>query len=319
MSRLAVRFYDLHPPETDMYAEVLEGLQQMPRSISPKFFYDRRGSELFEAITETAEYYPTRTELSLLAEHGEEMAALLGRECLLLELGSGSSRKIRLLLDALQPYAYMPVDISRTFLRDAARELAAEYPDIQVHAICADYSHGLELPWCPEGVLRAAFFPGSSIGNFEPPQALRLLQHVAHTLGPGGHLLIGVDLQKESAILDRAYNDTAGLTAAFNRNLLVRINRELGADFNPDAFSHHAFYNNAAGRVEMHLISRVRQTVHIGKEHIDFYRGDGIHTENSYKYTIEGFQHLAHDAGFVPVQVWADEDELFSMHCLQVK
>lgn len=319
MNRLAVRFYDLHPPETDMYVEVLEGLMGMPRSLPPKYFYDRQGSELFEAITRTAEYYPTRTEVSLLERYGDEMAALIGQDGLLVELGSGSSRKIRLLLDALRPSVYMPVDISRDFLRDAARSLAREFPRIQVHAICADYSHALALLPCPKGMQVAAFFPGSSIGNFEPAQARQLLQHVAQAVGPGGHLIIGVDLQKDLAILDRAYNDSEGLTAAFNRNLLSRINRELGADFNPEAFSHHAFYNAAAGRVEMHLISCNRQTVHIGQEHIEFYRGDGIHTENSYKYTIDGFQRLAEEAGFTPTQVWTDEDRLFSVHCLQVR
>jgi dimethylhistidine N-methyltransferase len=318
MNNLAVHFYDLHPPATDMREEVLAGLSRKPRTLSPKFFYDRRGSELFEAITETPEYYPTRTELALLEHHGEEMAALLGRACLLVELGSGSSRKIRLLLDALQPAAYMPVDISRDFLLDAANELAADFPQVQVHATCADYSQGLELPWAPQELSRAAFFPGSSIGNFEPAQAQRLLHHVAQALGAGGHLLIGVDLQKPAQILERAYNDTQGLTAEFNLNLLRRINRELGADFDLDAFCHHAFYNAAAGRVEMHLISRARQQVHIGKQRIDFYRGDGIHTENSYKYTIEGFQRLAEAAGFAPLRVWTDEQNLFSVHCLRV-
>jgi len=319
MNSLAVHFYDLHPPQTDMRAEVLAGLTQRPRAISPKFFYDRRGSELFEAITETPEYYPTRTELALLERHGEEMAAMLGRAGLLVELGSGSSRKIRLLLDALQPAAYMPVDISRDFLLDAARELAADFPKVQVHATWADYSRGLELPWGPVAMPRAAFFPGSSIGNFEPAQAQRLLQHVAQALGPGGHLLIGVDLQKDPAIIARAYNDAQGLTAAFNLNLLARINRELGADFNLKGFSHHAFYNAAAGRVEMHLQSLARQQVHIARQRIDFHRGDTIHTENSYKYTLDGFRQLAEAAGFAPRRVWTDEGGLFSVHCLQVR
>lgn len=318
MSNLAMRFYDMHPPENDMLADVLAGLTNMPRTISPKYFYDRRGSELFEAITETPEYYLTRTELALLQQYGGEMAELVGRACLLVELGSGSSRKIRLLLDALQPAAYMPVDISRDYLLASARALAADFPRMQVLATCADYSSGLTLPWGPEGMPRAAFFPGSSIGNFEPEHARALLQHVAETLQQGGKLLIGVDLQKSSAILDMAYNDSQGLTAAFNLNLLARINRELGADFNLDAFRHHAFYNTAAGRVEMYLISMTTQQVHLGKQRINFFRGDGIHTENSYKYTIEGFQQIAVKAGFTPLKVWTDEDELFSVHCLQV-
>ena len=319
MNNLAVRFYDLNPPGGDMQREVIDGLLQSPRTIPPKYFYDRRGSELFEAITETPEYYPFRTELALLEEHGAEMATLLGSDCLLVELGSGSSRKIRLLLDALRPAAYMPVDISRDFLLAAASELAAEYPGLAVHATCADYSRGLELPYSPMELPRAAFFPGSSIGNFEPEQAQQLLQHVARALGPGGHLLIGVDLQKDRGVLNRAYNDAAGYTAAFNLNLLSHINRELGADFDLDGFRHCAWYNDIAERVEMHLVSNTIQQVSIGGQRFSFCRGDTIHTENSYKYTCEGFTQMAKAAGFEPVKIWTDEREYFSVHCLKVK
>ncbi len=318
MNYPAVRFYDLHPPKTDMLREVLDGLHKTPPMISPKFFYDERGSELFEAITETPEYYPFRSELSLLEEHGDEMAALLGNDGLLIELGSGSSRKIRLLLDALKPAAYMPVDISRDFLLRAAGDLALEYPELEVHATCADYSRGLELPWSPEELPRAAFFPGSSIGNFEPAAAQRLLQHVAQALGSGGHLLIGVDLQKDYAVLHRAYNDEAGVTAAFNLNLLQRFNRELGADFALEQFSHNADYNAARGRIEMYLISDVEQQVTLGNEQLHFASGEAIHTENSYKYTVEGFLQMAGEAGFLPVKSWIDENHYFSVHCLKV-
>lgn len=318
MNNLAVRFHDLHPPSTDMYREVLDGLLQRPRIISPKFFYDHCGSELFEAITETPEYYLYRTELALLERHGEEMASLLGRDCLLLELGSGSSRKIRLLLDALRPAVYMPIDISRDFLLESASELAADYPGLEVHAICTDYSRGLELPYSTMALPRAAFFPGSSIGNFEPAQAQQLLKHVAHALGRGGHLLIGVDLQKDHTILNRAYNDAAGYTAAFNLNLLNHINRELGADFNLDCFRHCACYNSTAERVEMHLVSCCIQQVTIGDRRLSFCRGETIHTENSYKYTHEGFTQLAVAAGFEPVKTWVDERDYFSVHCLRV-
>jgi len=318
MNDMAIRFYDLHPPMADLREEVMAGLGRRPRALSPKFFYDRRGSELFEAITETEEYYPTRTELGLLEQHGGEMAALLGSDCLLVELGSGSSRKIRLLLDALSPAAYMPVDISRDFLVEAAKELAADFPGIDVHATCADYSSGLELPWCPEGLPRAAFFPGSSIGNFEPKQARQLLQHVARALGPDGHLLIGVDLQKDPDILNAAYNDAEGLTADFNRNLLRRINRELQGDFDLDTFHHRAFYNAAEGRVEMHLISARSQWVEVAGVPFQFANGEGIHTENSYKYTVEGFHKLAAAAGLDAVEVWTDSSDLFSVHCLRV-
>ncbi len=317
MSYPAVRFYDLHPPQIDMLHEVIEGLHQTPPRISPKFFYDQRGSELFEAITETPEYYPFRTELGLLEKHGEEMAALLGSNGFLIELGSGSSRKIRLLLDALRPAAYMPVDISRDFLLRAASDLAREYPELEVHAACADYSQGLKLPWSPQELSRAAFFPGSSIGNFEPEQAKRLLRHVAQALGNGGHLLIGVDLQKDPAILHRAYNDAIGVTAAFNLNLLQRINRELDADFDLEKFHHTADYNVAEGRVEMYLVSNSEQKVTIGGVQKNFAEGEAIHTENSYKYTVEGFLQLAAEAGFKAVKTWTDEKQYFSVHCLQ--
>lgn len=318
MNDLAVRFHDLNPPGTAMLREVLDGLLRKPPMISPKFFYDHRGSELFEAITRTPEYYPFRTELALLERHGAEMAGLLGKESLLVELGSGSSRKIRLLLDALRPAVYMPVDISRDFLLEAASELAADYPAIQVHATCADYSRGLELPRLAQELPRAAFFPGSSIGNFEPAQARQLLQHVARALGRGGHLLIGVDLQKERSVLNRAYNDAAGHTAAFNLNLLAHLNREIGTDFNLAGFRHCAYYNSTAERVEMHLVSCAIQQVNVGGRRISLRRGDTIHTENSYKYTCEGFTQMAKAAGFVPVRVWSDEREYFSVHCLRV-
>ncbi|BAZ93998.1 methyltransferase [Thiohalobacter thiocyanaticus] len=314
----AVQFHDMHPPAEDLRAEVLHGLAQRPRRIPPKFFYDQRGSELFEAITDTPEYYPTRTELGLLEAHGEAMAELLGRGGVLLELGSGSSRKIRLLLDALRPALYMPLDISREFLLLSAGELARDYPAIRVHAACVDYSQGLALPALPEGLPRAAFFPGSSIGNFEPDQARQLLAHVTRALGPGGRLLIGVDLQKDPAILNAAYNDATGVTAAFNRNLLVRINRELGADFDLAHFHHRAFYAPGHGRVEMHLISDCLQQVRLDGQRFRFEAGEGIHTECSYKYSVEGFQTLAARAGFAPLAVWTDRDQLFSVHCLEV-
>ena len=317
-SESAVQFHDMHPPADDMRAEVLQGLARRPRRIPPKFFYDQRGSELFEAITETPEYYPTRTELGLLEAHAAAMAEALGQGGVLVELGSGSSRKIRLLLDVLCPSIYMPVDISRDFLLTAAGELAREYPGIRVHAACVDYSQGLALPEIPADMPRAAFFPGSSIGNFEPSQAQELLGHVAHALGPGGRLLIGVDLHKEPAILDAAYNDAAGVTAAFNRNLLERINRELEADFDPARFRHQAFYNAELGRVEMHLVSDTLQQVQVAGSSFRFQAGEGIHTESSYKYSVDGFRDLAAQAGFTPVTVWTDSENLFSVHCLEV-
>jgi len=285
--------------------------------ISPKFFYDRRGSALFEAITDTPEYYITRTELTLLEQYGDEIAGLLGRSCLLVELGSGSSRKIRLLLDALQPTAYVPVDISRDFLLDSARSLAIDYPGVEIHATCADFSHRLELPECSKDLPCAVFFPGSSIGNFEPPQTRALLSYMAQLLGRSGHLLIGVDLQKDHRLLNRAYNDSEGITAAFNLNLLTHINRKLGSNFDVDGFAHRAYYNAPAGRIEMYLRSRVDQQVRLGRHCFNFRQGDSIHTENSYKYTLASFRQVATDAGLKTVKVWTDREKLFSVHCLR--
>ena len=312
-----VNFYDDHPPLTDIHSEVVQGLSQSPKRLPPKLFYDERGSKLFDNITELPEYYPTRTEIGILSEHSENIARRLGQDCLLVELGSGSSIKIRLLLDALKPAAYMPMDISRDHLLNAAHTLAADYPDLDVHAACTDYSSDFNLPWCPENLARAAFFPGSSIGNFEPDAAIDLLLRIGKLLGVNGRLLIGVDLKKDTARLEAAYDDEQKVTAEFNLNLLRRINRELSADFNLDAFSHHAFYNDDAGRIEMHLVSSRKQSVTIGDHQFDFSAGERIHTENSYKYSIEEFEQLADGAGFITEQVWTDDEQLFSIHCLR--
>lgn len=313
----AVRFYDFHPPVADIRAEVLEGLSRQPKRLSPKYFYDQRGSQLFDAITELPEYYPTRTELGILEDNGDEIADFLGDNCMLMELGSGSSRKIRVLLDALQPAAYVPLDISKEHLLGSAEALARDYPELEVHAACTDYSSDFEVPELPEKLPRAAFFPGSSIGNFEPDDARELLARVRRHLGNGGKLLIGVDLKKDNEILNAAYNDAQKITAAFNLNLLQRFNRELDADFELEQFDHYAFFNDVAGRVEMHLVSRSDHQVNIAGEAIRFAAGESLHTENSYKYTVEEFQRLADEAGFVNERVWTDEAELFSVHCLR--
>ena len=313
----ALHFYDYHPLMADFRAEVLGGLSQASRQLSPRFFYDRHGSELFDAITELAEYYPTRTEISILQEHGETIADLLGHDCRLLELGSGSSKKIRVLLDALKPAVYMPVDISREHLLGSAEALAADYPALEVHAVCADYTTDFDLPVCPDHLPRVIFFPGSSIGNFEPSGAVELLRRMAQHLEEGGRMLIGVDLKKDVELLNAAYNDSQQLTAAFNLNMLHRINRELEADFDVQAFTHHAFYNEREGRVEMHLVSREVQAVTVAGQLFEFAAGETIHTENSYKYGVEEFQALAEGAGFVPEKVWTDDDKLFSVHCIR--
>lgn len=314
-----IRFFDFHPTTADVRAEVLEGLSRPRKRLPPKLFYDQHGSQLFDAITELPEYYPTRTEIRILREHGAAMADRLGRGCVLIELGSGSSLKIQTLLAALQPRVYIPVDISKAHLLESAQALAERFPELSIRAACADYSGPFELPLESDWRDLAAFFPGSSIGNFDPDEARAFLKRVARVLGPGGRLLIGVDLKKERAVLDAAYNDAQGVTAAFNLNLLTRLNRELGADFEVDAFRHRAFYDEEAGRIEMHLVSRGNQRVRVAGQVFDFRLGESIHTENSYKYGIEDFQRLARSAGFVSEQVWTDADGLFSVHCLIVE
>lgn len=312
-----VRFHDCHPRPADVRAEVLAGLSAPRKRVPPKFFYDRRGSQLFDAITELPEYYPTRTEIRILERHGEEMAGLLGRSGVLVELGSGSSLKIRVLLAALRPAVYVPVDISREHLLESARRLAEAFPGLTVHATCADYSVPFDLPAAVPSRPRTAFFPGSSVGNFHPREAVRLLSRIAALLGPGGRLLIGVDLLKDPMVLHAAYNDAQGITADFNRNLLARINRELDGDFDLAAFRHAAFFNAARGRIEMHLVAAVAQTVRVAGQAFGFRAGESIHTECSYKYSVGGFQALARGAGFVAERVWTDPQGLFSVHCLR--
>jgi dimethylhistidine N-methyltransferase len=313
----SVRFYDYHPAPADMRAEVVEGLSEDQKRIPPKFFYDQRGSRLFDAITELPEYYPTRTEIGILRSHGSEMAELVGRGALLVELGSGSSLKIRLLLQALEPAVYVPVDISRDHLIASATDLAESFPGLEVHAACADYSGPFELPVPPNGHDLAAFFPGSSIGNFDPSEARHFLQRIGTLVGPGGKLLVGVDLVKDTGTLQAAYNDAQGVTADFNLNVLRRINRELEGDFDLAAFEHNAFFNADESRIEMHLVSRTDQTVRVAGEDFEFRAGESIHTESSYKYTIDGFQTLAGEAGFEPERCWTDPQRLFSVHCLR--
>lgn len=311
-------FHDYHPAADDLLGEVLNGLGCRPKRLSPKFFYDRRGSRLFDAITRLPEYYPTRTEIGILRKQGEAIAEHLGHDSVLIELGSGSPQKIRVLLDSLHPAVYMPVDISGEHLRESASHIARDYPDVQVEAVCADYSASLQLPELPEEAARAAFFPGSSIGNFEPAAAVDLLRNVGEVLGPGGAMLIGVDLKKDLQKLEAAYNDTRQLTAAFNLNLLTRINREAAADFDITRFDHQAFYNQAEGRIEMHLASTCAQQVRVDGRRFEFGAGETIHTENSYKYSVEEFLELGWAAGFEAEQVWTDPEVLFSVHCLRV-
>jgi dimethylhistidine N-methyltransferase len=305
--------HDLHPPVADLRREVLAGLGAQPKRLTPKLFYDTHGSRLFDAITALPEYYPTRTEIGILRGCRDELAALLGPDAVLIEPGGGNGIKARLLLDAIDALAYIPIDIARQHLFDAAEGLATDYPELEIHAVCADFSRPLALPELPQGGRRVAFFPGSSIGNFDPPAATALLERLADLAGRGGALLIGADLLKDEARLTAAYDDVQGVTAAFNLNILARINRELDGDFDLDAFDHSARFNRDAGRVEMHLVSRDGQTITVGDESFAFTAGESIHTENAYKYTRESFVALAAAAGFRPWREWTDADGLFAV------
>ncbi len=318
MTMPAVSFYDQHPGQSSLRDEVLGGLARSPKAIPPKFFYDQRGSRLFDAICDLPEYYLTRVETSILQRSARELAELVDSRCMLVELGSGASRKVRLLLSALKPAHYMGVDISKDFLLESSRRLAQDYPRLEVHATCADFSNKLTLPEFLPPVTKMAFYPGSSIGNFDPSGAGRFLQQIAEVVGSGGYLLIGVDLKKDIDRLNAAYNDARGLTAAFNLNLLHRIREELDSRIDVDAFEHLAFYNEGAGRIEMHLRSVKDQVIRIEDSSFSFAADETIHTENSYKYTVEEFAELGRGAGFNSDRVWTDPEQLFSVHLMCV-
>ena len=308
-------FTDLSPAEDDFLGDVIAGLSASPKSLPCKYFYDECGSKLFEQICALPEYYPTRTETVLMREKAPEMAAAVGADALILEYGCGSIEKVRVLLDALdQPASYVAVDISREHLRAAAEVLAGDYPSVDVHAICADFTQPFEISPNLPGRRKMAFFPGSTIGNFEPSEAKAFLSLIADHVGVGGGLLIGADRKKDEAILHAAYNDRAGVTAAFNLNLLSRMKNELDAIVDIDAFAHDARYNAVDGRIEMYLVSQSDQSITVGGRKFSFAAGETIHTENSHKYEIEEFQALGRAAGFEPKTVWSDQDDLFSVH-----
>ncbi|MDD5266683.1 MAG: L-histidine N(alpha)-methyltransferase [Methylococcales bacterium] len=314
-----IHFHDFHPALSDFRADILAGLKAEQKFISPKYFYDPQGSMLFDRICELPEYYLTRTEIAMLMQCGDQIAASIGSDTILFELGSGSSTKIRLLLDAIRPKCYIPMDISKNHLFQSVNLLAKDYPWLEIHAICVDYAGSWNLPPGLRGKNRIAFFPGSSIGNLSSEEAVSLLRRVARLVGNDGGLLIGVDLIKDIGVLEAAYNDQQKVTEAFNKNLLLRLNRELGASFQVDRFQHRAFYNRDLDRIEMHLASEGEQVISIAGELIHFKAGETIHTENSHKYSIAGFQRLALRAGFHPVKVWTDPDDLFSIHFLQAQ
>ncbi len=321
-SALAVAFHDYEPEADDFLRQVLDGLGHPQKEISCKFFYDERGSALFAEICQLDEYYLTRTEMGLLQPHAGDIASFIGTRPVIVEFGSGSGDKAHVLLDALmEPTAYIAIDISKDHLLRASGELARSYPGLEVIAICADYTASIELPTPRSGpkARRLGVFFGSTIGNFSPVQATGFLRGAAKALGPGGAMLVGVDLKKDPAILESAYNDRQGITAAFNLNLLARINRELDADFDLRSFEHRAFYDIDHGRIEMHLVSLKGQTVRVGSQAFGFEQGETIHTENSQKYSAEEFRKTALAAGFDSRAVWTDPDELFSLHYLAVR
>lgn len=305
--------------EWALVEDVLQGLRGTPKRLSPTFFYDERGSQLFDRICELPEYYLTRTETRILEAGGPEMAACLGPDVLLVELGSGASTKTRILLDQLPGLAgYVPVDISRSHLMAAAERIARAYPGIEVLPVCADFTQPFALPAPQHPLSRVAvFFPGSTVGNFDPPAAVELLSVMGRIAGPNGALLIGFDLVKDPAVLEQAYNDTAGVTAAFNLNVLRRLNRELGADFDLTRFRHEAVWVPQDSRIEMHLVSTCEQCVTIGGELVPFQAGERLVTEHSHKYTRESFAAQAAGAGWTPIRTWTDERDYFCVQYLE--
>lgn len=310
---------ELHPKPAvkreQFRRDVLRGLHAEQKQLPSKYFYDQRGSQLFDRICELPEYYPTRTEVAIMRAHAAEMAERIGPHAMIIELGSGSSMKTGWLLKSLpRPTCYVPVDISGTHLREAAARIADDFPDIEVEPLHADFSSEFNLPQVATKVARrVVYFPGSTIGNFRPEAARTLLARMAHLAGAGGGLLVGYDLVKSREVLEKAYDDAAEVTAAFNKNLLRRINRELDANFMLSRFHHRAVYNAKHQRIEMHLVSTAEQVVAIGPQEVPFARGETIRTELSHKYTIDAFAEMATASGFAPGTVWTDANALFAV------
>ena len=306
------------PPQPEFAAAVLTGLAQQPKVVPARYFYDAAGSVLFEQITALPEYYPTRTEIGLLEAHAAEVATTVGPGRAVVEFGSGSSAKTPLLLRAIAPAAYVPIDISGDFLIEAARDLGTAFPGLPVHPIVGDFTHPLDLPQAVADLPMLGFFPGSTLGNCTPPVAVDLLRSFAATLGDGAWLLIGLDLRKDRAVLEAAYDDKAGVTAAFNLNLVHRINAELGGTIDPAALRHVARWNGDEGRVEMHLAATRAFDFTVLGERFHMAAGETIHTENSYKWTLDEARLLARAAGWHPVKVWLDAGARFGLHLWQV-
>jgi dimethylhistidine N-methyltransferase len=309
----AQRFDEQTSPFAD---DVLDGLSQHPKRLSPKYFYDAAGSELFEQITLLPEYYPTRTELSILRDRAGAISAILPKGAALVEFGAGATTKVRLLLNQCALGAYVPVDISGDFLKAQADALRQDLPDLAIHPVAADFTAPFALPEVVTGMPKVGFFPGSTLGNFEPHEACSFLRSAREILGHAAQMVIGVDLEKDERVLYDAYNDKAGVTARFNLNVLHRINRELGGNFDLSAFTHRAIYNRDRHRIEMHLIGRKAQTVRVLGRSFSFRAGESIHTESSYKYSLERFAALARGSGWTPRATWTDAADMFSVHAL---
>ena len=311
-------FYDFNSEIQDQKKEILTGLKQENKKISAKYFYDEKGSKLFEDITNLPEYYPTRTEISLIKKYRQDILEKAGEHSILIEYGSGASTKIRLLLDALKPKAYVPMDISKDFLFDCAIELRKQFPWLEIHATCLDYRRLATLPErLPKGFKKVGFFPGSSLGNFAPEEALDFLKGVRTTVGDNGAFLIGVDLVKDNQVLHNAYNDEQGVTADFNLNILDHLNTVGAGNFNTQNFSHLAFFNEEKSRIEMHLISDIDQVVSLFGERLVFKKNEHIVTEYSYKFIPNKFSDFALRAGFESKQIWSDENKHFALFWLE--
>jgi L-histidine N-alpha-methyltransferase len=321
LARSVLRYSARHEAAaSESFAEhVVHGLSDSPKWLSAKYFYDTAGSDLFEQITELPEYYPTRTELSILHKYASEMAGYVPLSAALVEFGTGSTKKARILIEATPQLAfYVPVDISAEFLAREAAAVRRDIPWIAVLPVAADFTRDFDLPQQVRSRPRVGFFPGSTIGNFEPEDAAEFLRQAGRILGAGATMIVGVDRIKEETVLNDAYDDAAGVTAKFNLNILRRMNRELGGDFDLSAFRHRAFYNAEGHRIEMHLESLRDQTVRVAGRNFTFAKGETIHTENSYKYTVEGFRALAESAGWRPVATWTDENDYFAVHALRL-
>jgi dimethylhistidine N-methyltransferase len=319
MNMHAATLAKAHPldEETSTFGrDVIGDLSQHPKRLSPKYFYDATGSELFEQITVLPEYYPTRTELTILRDRGRAISAIIPKKAALVEFGAGATTKVRLLLNQCAFGAYVPVDISGEFLTAQADALRADFPSLAVYPVTADFTAPFELPQAVRAMPKVGFFPGSTLGNFEPHEACAFLRSARDILGDGARMVIGVDLEKDERVLYDAYNDAAGVTARFNLNVLHRINRELGGDFDVGAFTHRAIYNRERHRIEMHLISRRALTARVLGKNFSFRAGESIHTESSYKYSLDRFTALARGSGWTPLESWTDAAGMFSVHAL---